>query len=423
MKDSFDIVVIGAGAAGMMCAAIAAQRGATVALLDHAEKIGEKIRISGGGRCNFTNIGTTVQHFVGENPRFAKFALMEYTPKHFVELINNHGIAYHEKHRGQLFCDQSAGQIISMLKNECAKGSVHWFNPVSLDSIGKTGEIFLLSTSAGNITASKVVIATGGLSIPKIGATDLGYRIARQFGIATTDTRPSLVPLTFDAQQWESFVPLSGVGIDVSICVSSSVSSNTSSDLQNKTSAHAAKKGSPRSIFNEDLLFTHRGLSGPAILQISNYWNPGESLIMDLLPEHAIEAMLLSAKTQSHKTLGNELATVMSKQLASLWLVAKGFGEVQDKKIADVSDKTLRAIALSLKRWSIVPSGTEGYKKAEVTRGGVATNELDTRSMQSAKVSGLHFIGEVVDITGWLGGYNFQWAWASAAACARAMTP
>ena len=410
MKDSFDIAVIGAGAAGMMCAAIAAQRGATVALLDHAQKIGEKIRISGGGRCNFTNVGTTVQHFVGDNPRFAKFALMEYTPKHFVDLINDHGIGYHEKHRGQLFCDQSAEQIISMLKNECAKGSVQWLNPVGLDSIIKTGDDFLLSTSAGNINASKVVIATGGLSIPKIGATDLGYRIARQFGIATTDTRPSLVPLTFDAQQWEPFVPLSGVAIDVAIKVEA------------KAEVKSQSKATSRSVFNEDLLFTHRGLSGPAILQVSNYWNPGEALVLDLLPGHAIEALLLSAKTQSHKTFGNELAAVMSKQLASQWLIARGFGEVQDKKIAEVPDKIIRAIALSLKHWTVTPNGTEGYKKAEVTRGGVATHELNSRSMQSNKVPGLYFIGEVVDITGWLGGYNFQWAWASAAACARAMT-
>ena len=406
MKDSFDIVVIGAGAAGMMCAAIAAQRGATVALLDHAQKIGEKIRISGGGRCNFTNVGTTAQHFVGDNPRFAKFALMEYSPKHFIELINSYSIAYHEKHRGQLFCDQSAEQIISMLKNECAKGEVHWLNPVSLNSIAKSGDDFFLATSVGNITAGKVVIATGGLSIPKIGATDLGYRIARQFGLATTDTRPSLVPLTFDSQQWEPFAPLSGVAIDVAI----------------KAGAKGETKGVCQAVFNEDLLFTHRGLSGPAVLQISNYWNPSEPLIVDLLPEHAVEDLLLGAKTQSHKTLGNELASLMSKQLASQWLIAKGFGDAQDKKIAEVPDKIIRQIALSLKRWTITPSGTEGYKKAEVTRGGVATHELDTRTMQSNKVAGLHFIGEVVDITGWLGGYNFQWAWASAAACARAMT-
>ena len=402
MKDSFDIVVIGAGAAGMMCAAMAAQRGATVALLDHAQKIGEKIRISGGGRCNFTNVGAAAQHFVGDNPRFAKFALLEYTPKHFIDLITSHGIAYHEKHRGQLFCDQSAEQIISMLKNECAKGGVDWLNPVSLDSIAKAGDDFLLATSAGNIKASKVVIATGGLSIPKIGATDLGYRIARQFGLATTDTRPSLVPLTFDAQEWEPFVPLSGVAIDVSIDV--------------------PIKRPHRAVFNEDLLFTHRGLSGPAILQISNYWNPGEPLVLDLLPEYEVEDLLIGAKTQSHKTLGNELSTLMSKQLSSQWLIAKGFGALHDKKIAEIPDKIIRAIALSLKHWTILPNGTEGYKKAEVTRGGVATHELDTKSMQSNKVPGLHFIGEVVDVTGWLGGYNFQWAWASAAACARAMT-
>ena len=398
MTQSFDIVVVGAGAAGMMCAAIAAQRGARVALLDHAQKIGEKIRISGGGRCNFTNVGTTAHNFVGEQPRFAKFSLMEYKPNDFVDLIKQYRIDYHEKHRGQLFCDQSAEQIISMLKAECANGNVHWLNPATLDTVSKEGDDFLLVTSAGAIKSSKLVIATGGLSIPKIGATDLGYRIARQFGIATTDTRPSLVPLTFDAQAWEPFAPLSGNAIDVAI------------------------KSQTATVFNEDLLFTHRGLSGPAILQISNYWNPGDPLVLDLLPEHPVEQLLLDAKTQSHKTLVNELSGLLSKQLASQWLIAKGFAEVQDKKIAEVPDKTIRAIAESLKRWTLVPDGTEGYKKAEVTRGGVATRELDTRSMQSTKVPGLHFIGEVVDITGWLGGYNFQWAWASAVACARAMT-
>ena len=279
MTQSFDIVVVGAGAAGMMCAAIAAQRGAQVAILDHAQKIGEKIRISGGGRCNFTNLGTSALNFVGENPRFAKFSLMEYTPHDFIDLIKQYGIDYHEKHRGQLFCDKSADQIISMLKDECALGSVHWLNPVTLDTVAKEGDDFLLVTSAGAIKSRKLVIATGGLSIPKIGASDMGYRIARQFGLATIDTRPSLVPLTFDAQAWEPFVPLSGSAIDVAIRGQST-------------------KGQTTTVFNEDLLFTHRGLSGPAILQISNYWNPGEALVLDLLPEHPLVSYPIDSSNQ-----------------------------------------------------------------------------------------------------------------------------
>ncbi len=394
---AFDVAVIGAGAAGMMAAATAALEGCRVVLVDHAEKLGEKIRISGGGRCNFTNVGTGVHAMVGNNPRFAKFALGQYTAQDFIHLVKSHGIGFHEKHKGQLFCDQSSQQIIDLLIAQCRAGGVQFRHPVTIDSVTTTGNQFQLLTSAGQITANNVVVAAGGLSIPKIGASDFGYRIARQFGHKIIETRPSLVPLTFDAAAWQPFVALSGSALPVTI---------------------KAKDGQH---FDEDLLFTHRGLSGPAVLQISNYWQAGEPLAINLVPEHRLSETLVQNKQRSQKSLHTILANHMTRSMASQWLELSQMGEQQDKRISEVADKSLRQLGEGLNRWVLTPTGTEGYKKAEVTRGGVCTDELDQRTLQSKRQRGLYFVGEVVDITGWLGGYNFQWAWSSGTVCGKAL--
>jgi hypothetical protein len=393
MTNQFDVAVIGAGAAGMMCAAVAGQRGRKVVLIDHADKLAEKIRISGGGRCNFTNLQAGPQNFVSNNPHFCRSALSRYTPQDFLALVKRYRIAYHEKHKGQLFCDQSAEQIIDMLKTECEIGKVAWRMPCKIEAIGREGEGFRLDTSAGLIHADKVVIATGGLSIPKIGATDFAFRIAKQFGLKLIEPRPALVPLTFDHAAWEPFVPLSGIALEVDIETG-----------EKKSRMH----------FREDLLFTHRGLSGPAVLQISSFWEPNTPLMLNLVPETDVATTLIEGKNTLKKNLGNLLAQWLPARLAEGWLLANGFK--QDARLADMPDKQLRKLGESLNRWVIVPNGSEGYRKAEVTRGGVDTRELSQQSMMAAKVPGLHFIGEAVDVTGWLGGYNFQWAWASGTA-------
>ncbi len=394
----------------MMCAAVAGQRGASVALIDHAKRIGEKIRISGGGRCNFTNLGTGYRAMIGENPRFARFALHEYTPQAFVELVRRYGIDFHEKHRGQLFCDHSAQQIIDLLVAECELGQVQWFNPVQVDAIAYDPSAGYCLRGAGiEIVAKKLVIATGGLSIPKIGATDFGYKIARQFGLRTTDTRPSLVPLT--VANWDAWAELAGVSLPVRV----------------RCASPKALIGSDTGQFDEDLLFTHRGLSGPAILQISNYWTPGTALQIDFSVGTDFTTTLIQQKSGNTKALSTVLSTLLPKQLSQRWLnrlgkEQPGLNDLGDKRIADLSDKVLRQLGDSLNRWVITPDGTEGFKKAEVTRGGVATDELDPRTMEAKRQPGLHFIGEVVDITGWLGGYNFQWAWSSAYVCGHGLT-
>jgi hypothetical protein len=393
MTNQFDVAVIGAGAAGMMCAAVAGQRGRKVVLIDHADKLAEKIRISGGGRCNFTNLQAGPQNFVSNNPHFCRSALSRYTPQDFLALVKRYRIAYHEKHKGQLFCDQSAEQIIDMLKTECEIGKVAWRMPCKIEAIGRDGEGFRLDTSAGLIHADKVVIATGGLSIPKIGATDFAFRIAKQFGLKLIEPRPALVPLTFDHAAWEPFVPLSGIALEVDI--------------------ETGEKKS-RTHFREDLLFTHRGLSGPAVLQISSFWEPNTPLMLNLVPETDVATTLIEGKNTLKKNLGNLLAQWLPARLAEGWLLANGFKP--DARLADMPDKQLRKLGESLNHWVIVPNGSEGYRKAEVTRGGVDTRELSQQSMMATKVPGLHFIGEAVDVTGWLGGYNFQWAWASGAA-------
>jgi predicted Rossmann fold flavoprotein len=392
----WDAIVIGAGAAGMMCAAVAAQRGARVLLVDHAAKLAEKIRISGGGRCNFTNVHTGPANFISGNPAFCRSALSRYTPSDFVALVKRHRIAFHEKHKGQLFCDGSSEQIIDMLVAECEAGGVRWMRPVQVERVSHGGTLFEVATNDGVEVAHRVVVATGGLSIPKIGATDFGYRIARQFGLRIVEPRPALVPLTFDAAAWTAFVPLAGVSLDV-----------------------RARCGD--GTFDEDLLFTHRGLSGPAILQVSTFWNPGNAIELNLAPAYSAQSLgdaLTTAKKGSRQTLANALVALLPKRLAEGWLQSQRIDAAQ--RIADVPDRLLRALAHSLVHWQLVPSGSEGYRKAEVTRGGVATEELSQASLEARRQPGLHFIGEVVDVTGWLGGYNFQWAWASgyAAGCA-----
>ncbi len=403
MAKQYDVAVIGAGAAGMMCAATAAQGGKRVVLIDHAAKLAEKIRISGGGRCNFTNINAGPNNFLSDNPHFCKSALSRYTAQDFLALVKKHRIAYHEKHRGQLFCDDSAEQIIQMLKTECAAGDVHWQMPCKVLEIEQTDDgRFFLCTDGGDIDAASVVIATGGLSIPKIGATDFGYRIAEQFGLRLVEPRPGLVPLTFDGPSWEPFAPLSGIALEVDV----------------ETGSNKGK-GNKRGYFREDLLFTHRGLSGPAILQISSYWQPGTPIVINLLPEMDVAQVLIEGKGTIKKQLGNVLAQWLPTRLAEGLLLANGFSP--DARLADMQDAKLRQLGAALNRWSIVPTGSEGYRKAEVTLGGIDTRELNQGTMMATKVAGLYFIGEAVDVTGWLGGYNFQWAWASGVACGTAL--
>jgi len=394
----FDAVVVGAGAAGLHCAGIAGQRGLKVLLIDHTEKVAEKIRISGGGRCNFTNIGTGPANFLSANPAFCRSALARYTPQDFVALVQRHRIAWHEKHKGQLFCDESAEDIIAMLLRECDAGGVTRWQPCAVQAVRHGNAGFELDTDRGAVSAGQLVIATGGLSIPKIGATDFGYRIARQFGHAIQPTRPALVPLTFDPVTWAPFAALSGLSLEVQV----------------ETGA-----GKSKGSFLEDLLFTHRGLSGPAILQISSFWQVGTPLRIDLAPGRELGADLLAAKRDSRRLLGNELAELIPRRLADTWL--SGMPELAAKALPDQRDRDLTQLADRLQHWEVKPQGSEGYRKAEVTAGGVDTRELSSQTLQSQRVPGLFFIGEVVDVTGWLGGYNFQWAWASAAACARGL--
>ena len=395
----FDVAVIGAGAAGMMCAAVAAQRGRKVVLIDHARLLAEKIRISGGGRCNFTNRRVGPEHFISANPHFCKSALAGYSPQDFIALLERHGVAWHEKHRGQLFCDESSEAVIELLRTECNAGDVQWRMPCSVEQITRleAGALqgFDLLTSQGLLQAEKLVIATGGLAIPQLGATDYGLKIARQFGLKVVEPRPALVPLTFDGELWAEFGELAGMALEANISTGA---------------------GRVTQEFFEDVLFTHRGLSGPGILQISSYWQPGEAIRLDLAPGRDMLAMLLEAKSGSRQQLGTLLSGLWPKRLAEKWL-----GDQVAVRVADVSDRLLRELGARIQAWSLVPNGTAGYKKAEVMRGGVDTKGLDQRSMQARAVPGLHFIGEVVDVTGWLGGYNFQWAWASAVACGRSL--
>jgi predicted Rossmann fold flavoprotein len=396
----FDAVIIGAGAAGLFCAGVAGQLGLKVLLVDHSEKVAEKIRISGGGRCNFTNRDLDPRaphkHFLGDNPQFCRSALARYTPAHFIALVGKHGIAFHEKHKGQLFGDRSAEDFIRMLVAECDAGGVVRWQPCRVESVATSGDGYALQTDRGAVQARSVVVATGGLSIPKIGATDFGYRIAQQFGLRLVAPRPALVPLTFDGQAWQPFAQLAGLALPVAIETGSTKS---------------------RMEFHEDLLFTHRGLSGPAVLQISSYWREGQTLRMNLAPEQDLLHELTQAKGRSRKLIANELAAWVPSRLADAWVQQDAAWQ---RPANEASDKALAQLAQRLARWELTPTGTEGYRKAEVTAGGVDTRDLSSQTLES-KQPGLYFIGEVVDITGWLGGYNFQWAWASGHACAQAL--
>lgn len=402
MAKQYDVAVIGAGAAGMMCAAVAAQAGRRVVLIDHAGKLAEKIRISGGGRCNFTNIHAGPQNYLSQNPHFCKSALSRYTAQDFLALVKKYRISHHEKHKGQLFCNDSAEQIIAMLRAECELGGVEWRMPCKVGDVQQLEAGFSIDTDAGELLVDNIVVATGGLSIPKIGATDFGYRIAKQFGLKLVETRPGLVPLTFDGPSWEPFVPLAGIALEVEVSTGS-----------------AKGKGALRGHFREDLLFTHRGLSGPAILQISSYWQPGTPIVLDLLPEMDVAETLIGLKKTEKKQLGNVLAQWLPARLAEGLLTANGFDVAA--RLPDMADAKLRKLGDAINRWAIVPTGSEGYRKAEVTLGGVDTRELSQQTMMANKVPGLYFIGETVDVTGWLGGYNFQWAWASGVAAGLAL--
>ena len=384
--ERFDVVIVGAGAAGMMCAIEAGKRGRRVVVVDHAEKAGEKIRISGGGRCNFTNLEAgRIERYLSRNPRFALSALRRYPPAAFIALVERHGIAFHEKTLGQLFCDGSAREIIDMLLAEMRDAGATLRLAVSVDRIEKLADGFELALGGERIAAAAVVIATGGKSIPKMGATGFGYEVARQFGLKVTETRPALVPLTFDVSLLDKLKGLSGVALDVRV-----------------------KCG--KAAFEEAMLFTHRGLSGPAILQISSYWREGEAIEIDMAPGIDVFEGLRQARTLHAK---QAVATVLGQWLPNR--LAHHIAETEGAlcKIADTPDKTLRRVADAVNRWRVKPVGSEGYRTAEVTLGGVDTAGLDSRTMQARAVPGLYFIGEVVDVTGWLGGYNFQWAWAS----------
>jgi predicted Rossmann fold flavoprotein len=406
---SFDVTIIGAGAAGLFCAGVAGQLGLKVLLLDHSEKVAEKIRISGGGRCNFTNRDTTPANFISDNPRFCRSALSRYTPRDFIALLEKHGISFHEKHKGQLFCDHSAEDIIQMLLAECDAGNVTRWQSCAVKNMrflpsgphGTCADSYEIDSDLGTVHCAAVVVATGGLSIPKIGATDFGYRVAKQFDLPVVPVRPALVPLTFDEAAWAPFAQLSGLSLPVRIETGS-------------------KKD--RVSFLEDLLFTHRGLSGPGVLQISSYWQSGAPIRLNLAPETDIADRLALAKSTSRKLIANELAALVPSRLADTW-VAQGsaLGHNWTRPINEASDKALVALAEHMSRWELTPTGTEGYRKAEVTAGGVDTRALSGQTMEANQQPGLYFIGEVVDVTGWLGGYNFQWAWASGFACAQGL--
>ncbi len=379
-----DVVVLGAGAAGMMCAIEAGRRGRRVVLLDHAERVGKKILISGGGRCNFTNIHCRPENFLSENPHFAKSALARFTPADIIALIEKHGIRYHEKTLGQLFCDRSAQDVITMLERECADAKVRIIVGAQVISVIRDGH-FLVKTSTDIFQAEAVVVATGGLSIPKMGATAFGYSLAEQFGLRIVPCRPGLVPLVFSAEDREHWCDLAGVSTEAIA-----------------TAGARQRRGS----FREKILVTHRGLSGPAILQVSSYWRHGESIAIDLAPDVEVMAPLLTRNARRDAAAAVlAIRSVLPARMAERWVALH--------QPADWTNASLAVMEQQLHAWHITPAGTEGYAKAEVTVGGVDTAELDARTMQSRKVPGLYFIGEVVDVTGWLGGYNFQWAWAS----------
>jgi predicted Rossmann fold flavoprotein len=383
--ETFVVVVIGAGAAGMMCAIEAGKRGRRVLVVDHAKAAGEKIRISGGGRCNFTNLRTSPDAFLSENPRFCISALKRYTARDFIALVERHGIAWREKTLGQLFCDESARQVVDLLLGEMRRAGVVLRLATAVQSIDRTADGFTLDVGGSVLACAAVVIATGGKSIPKMGATGFGYEVAARFGLRVTPTRPALVPLTFETGILARLAPLAGVATDVRVA-------------------------SGKTRFDEAMLFTHRGLSGPAILQISSFWREGQEIEIDMAPGVDLFETLRRAKAEhGRQAVQTVLSQHLPKRLAQLIAEAEGVSG----NLADTPDKRLRAVAAAVNAWRVKPVGSEGYRTAEVTLGGVDTAGLDSRTLAAKAVPGLYFIGEVVDVTGWLGGYNFQWAWAS----------
>lgn len=390
---AFDAIILGAGAAGLMCAAVAGARGRRVLLLDHAEKVGEKIRISGGGRCNFTNIHSGPKNFLSNNPHFAVSALKRYQPRDFIALVEGYGIAYHEKTLGQLFCDGPSQQIIDMLLSECGKASVDLRTGVTITDVVHNGLDYRIETQLGAFHAPQLVVATGGKSIPKMGATGFGYDIAKRFGLAIVEPRPALVPFTFSEHLRAKLGPLSGVSVDAIVA-------------------------NEKAQFREGLLFTHRGLSGPSILQISSYWREGEGVRVNMLPDwRAVENLNAARKQRGKKQLG----VLLSEKLPKRIVEHLGDAALMAMRLGDVSSAKLEEALTPFINWQVTPQGSEGYRTAEVTLGGVDTYELSSKTMAAKRVKGLHFIGEVVDVTGHLGGHNFQWAWASAQAAGQAL--
>ena len=392
----YDVIVLGAGAAGMMCAFEAGRRGRRVLLLDRGERVGRKILISGGGRCNFTNIHTRAENFLSANPHFAKSALARFTPSDMIALVEKHGIRYHEKTLGQLFCDDSAQRIVTLLERECGEAGVETRCGVMLTAVRREDAAagaskFVVETSVGDFACESVVVATGGLSIPKMGATGFGYELAQQFGHALIEPRAALVPLVFAPEDRERWCDLSGVSFEVV----------ARAEATGKTRPKIAPE------FREKLLITHRGVSGPAVLQVSSYWKPGEPVRFDLVPGREVFASLLEKNARRDTAnLVAALRPVLPARMAERWVAAQ--------RTPDWTNAGIARMEATLHAWTLTPAGTEGFVKAEVTAGGIDTAELDARTMESRRVPGLYFIGEVVDVTGWLGGYNFQWAWASA---------
>lgn len=396
MSDHYDAIIIGGGAAGLMTAWQAALRGKKVRVLERSNKAGRKILMSGGGRCNFTNLHVTPDNFICSNPHFVKSALQRYNAWDFIGKVIEHGIPYHERKHGQLFCDNKAKDILNMLLDECAQAGAQVGTKCEISEIEFNNQQFFLETTLGKMTGDSLVVATGGLSIPSMGTTPFGYEIARQFGMQVLPLRASLVPYTFSGELKELFARLSGNAVDATINFG-------------------------RTEFEEALLFTHRGLSGPVVLQISNYWEPGQAITVNLLPQTDAEQYLLTAKKQNPKslirtTLSQLLPKNLVLELEKLW-----WGDIKESSLADCSNSQLQSIASKLNSWEIVPAGTEGYKTAEVTLGGVHTDGLSSKTMESTTQPGLYFVGEVVDVTGHLGGFNFQWAWASGFACGQSI--
>ncbi len=393
--ERFDAIVIGAGAAGMFCAAQAGQLGCRVLLLDNGKKPGRKILMSGGGRCNFTNMYVEPAAYLSQNPHFCKSALARYTQWDFIELVGKYGIAWHEKTLGQLFCDDSAEQIVNLLLSECEKGGVQIRLRSEILSVERDEQGYRLQVNGETLAAKKLVIASGGLSMPGLGASPFGYKVAEQFGLKVLPTRAGLVPFTLHKPLLEQLQVLSGVSVPATI---------------------TAENGT---LFRENLLFTHRGLSGPAVLQISSYWQPGEFVTVNLLPDCDLEAFLNEQRgAHPNQSLKNTLAMQLPKRLVEC---LQQLGQIQDVTLKQLNVRDQQALVETLTAWRVQPNGTEGYRTAEVTLGGVDTNELSSRTMEARKAPGLYFIGEVMDVTGWLGGYNFQWAWSSAWACAQAL--